>query len=128
MEYFIKLYKKKKGKDIRKDNRAVQKLRREVEKAKRSLSSGHQTRIGVWFLSKKNILIPNVTEKNILILVEEKKSLIHSFCHNLMLHSGKNFALCPTKKINILTLVLSEKKILNETKNHNHPPIIWYYR
>ena len=26
------------------------------------------------------------------------------------------------KKINILTLVLSEKKILNETKNHNPPP------
>ena len=47
MEYFIKLYKKKKGKDIRKDNRAVQKLRREVEKAKRSLSSGHQTRIEI---------------------------------------------------------------------------------
>ena len=34
MEHFIKLYKKKKGKDLRKDNRAVQKLRREVEKAK----------------------------------------------------------------------------------------------
>jgi hypothetical protein len=45
--YFIKLYKRKKGKDIRKDNRAVQKLRREVEKAKRSLSSGHQTRIEI---------------------------------------------------------------------------------
>ena len=30
----------------------------------------------------------------------------------------KNFALCATKKINILTLVLSEKNILNETKNH----------
>jgi hypothetical protein len=27
-----------------------------------------------------------------------------------------------TKIINILTLVLSEKKILNETKNHNTPP------
>jgi len=26
-----------------------------------------------WFFSKKNILIPNVAEKNILILVEEKK-------------------------------------------------------
>jgi hypothetical protein len=25
------------------------------------------------------------------------------------------------KKVNILTLVLSEKKILNETKNHNPP-------
>ncbi|KAL8606288.1 hypothetical protein ACOMHN_024184 [Nucella lapillus] len=47
MEHFIKLYKKKKGKDIRKDNRAVQKLRREVEKAKRALSSQHQVRVEV---------------------------------------------------------------------------------
>ena len=42
-----------------------------------------------------------------------------------MLNSGKNleknFALRDQKK-NILTLVLSEKKILNEIKNHNHPP------
>ena len=35
-----------------------------------------------------------------------------------MLNSGKKFALCATKKINILTLVLSKKKFLNETKNH----------
>lgn len=47
MDHFIKLYKKKKGKDVRKDNRAVQKLRREVEKAKRALSSGHQVRIEI---------------------------------------------------------------------------------
>lgn len=45
MDHFIKLYKKKKGKDIRKDVRAVQKLRREVEKAKRALSSSHQTNL-----------------------------------------------------------------------------------
>jgi len=47
MEHFIKLYKKKTGKDVRKDNRAVQKLRREVEKAKRALSASHQTRIEI---------------------------------------------------------------------------------
>jgi endoplasmic reticulum chaperone BiP len=47
MDYFMKLYKKKKGKDIRKDNRAVQKLRREVEKAKRSLSASQQVRIDI---------------------------------------------------------------------------------
>ncbi|KAK6979254.1 78 kDa glucose-regulated protein [Biomphalaria glabrata] len=47
MDHFIKLYKKKKGKDIRKDNRAVQKLRREVEKAKRALSSAHQVRLEI---------------------------------------------------------------------------------
>ena len=38
-----------------------------------------------------------------------------------MLNSGKKFrALCDQTK-NILTFVLSEKKILNETKNHNPP-------
>jgi heat shock protein 5 len=47
MEYFMKLYKKKKGKSIKGDNRAIQKLRREVEKAKRTLSSQHQTRIEI---------------------------------------------------------------------------------
>jgi heat shock protein 5 len=47
MEYFIKLIKKKTGKDLRKDNRAVQKLRREVEKAKRALSVQHQVKVEV---------------------------------------------------------------------------------
>merc|ERR1712038_752118 len=47
MDYFMKLYKKKTGKDVRKDNRTVQKLRREVEKAKRALSSAHQAKIEI---------------------------------------------------------------------------------
>uniref|UniRef100_A0A915EGX5 Uncharacterized protein n=1 Tax=Ditylenchus dipsaci TaxID=166011 RepID=A0A915EGX5_9BILA len=47
MEYFIKMYKKKTGKDLRKDHRAVQKLRREVEKAKRALSVQHQVKVEV---------------------------------------------------------------------------------
>jgi len=47
MEHFLKLIKKKSGKDISKDSRATQKLRREVEKAKRALSSSHQTRIEI---------------------------------------------------------------------------------
>jgi len=47
MEHFIKLHKKKKGKDIRKDNRAVQKLRRECEKAKRALSAAHSVRLEI---------------------------------------------------------------------------------
>jgi hypothetical protein len=34
---------------------------------------------GYGFFSKKNILIPKVAEKNILILVEGKKNLIQSF-------------------------------------------------
>merc|ERR1711998_286554 len=47
MTHFIKSFKKKSGKDISKDKRAMQKLRREVEKAKRALSSTHQTRIEI---------------------------------------------------------------------------------
>merc|ERR1712038_555068 len=47
MEHFMKLIKKKTGKDIRNDVRAVQKLRREVEKAKRALSTAHQTKVEV---------------------------------------------------------------------------------
>merc|ERR1712193_449489 len=47
MEHFMKLYKKKTGKDIRKNDRSVQKLRREVEKAKRQLSSTHTARIEI---------------------------------------------------------------------------------
>uniref|UniRef100_A0A3Q7HX02 Glucose-regulated protein 78 n=1 Tax=Solanum lycopersicum TaxID=4081 RepID=A0A3Q7HX02_SOLLC len=47
MEYFIKLIKKKHGKDISKDNRALGKLRREAERAKRSLSSQHQVRVEI---------------------------------------------------------------------------------
>ena len=38
-----------------------------------------------------------------------------------MLNSGKKIRALRDKKINILILVLSEKKILNETKNHNPP-------
>ena len=40
--------------------------------------------------------------------------------YNLMLNTGKNLALCATKKINTLTLVF-EKKILSE-KNQTHSP------
>ena len=44
MDYFIKLIKKKHKTDISKDSRALQKLRREAERAKRALSSQHQAR------------------------------------------------------------------------------------
>ncbi|KAJ3689286.1 hypothetical protein LUZ61_018450 [Rhynchospora tenuis] len=47
MEYFIKLIKNKHGKDISKDNRALGKLRREAERAKRALSNQHQVRVEI---------------------------------------------------------------------------------
>lgn len=47
MKYFIKKFKKDHGKDISKDKKAMQKLRREVERVKRSLSSQHQARLEI---------------------------------------------------------------------------------
>merc|ERR1712157_278016 len=47
MQHFMKVFQKKHGKDMGKDKRAVQKLRREVEKAKRALSSTHQARVEI---------------------------------------------------------------------------------
>jgi heat shock protein 5 len=47
MEYFIKLIKKKFNKDIGKDKRALGKLRREAERAKRALSNQHQVRVEI---------------------------------------------------------------------------------
>merc|ERR1711871_559476 len=47
MQYFIKMFKKKNGADIGKDKRAMQKLRKEVERVKRTLSSQHQARVEI---------------------------------------------------------------------------------
>ncbi|KAK9975436.1 hypothetical protein ABG768_023477 [Culter alburnus] len=47
IEHFIELYKKKTGKDVRKNNRAVQKLRHEVDRAKSALSTQHQAHIEI---------------------------------------------------------------------------------
>lgn len=47
-EHFVKIFKKKnKGVDIKKDPRALAKLKQEVEKAKRDLSSIHQVKITI---------------------------------------------------------------------------------
>merc|ERR1719364_387452 len=47
MQHFIKMFNKKHNKDMTKDKRSLQKLRREVEKAKRALSSTHQARVEI---------------------------------------------------------------------------------
>jgi len=47
MEHFIKVFNKKTGKDMGKDKRSLQKLRKEVEKTKRALSSTHQARLEI---------------------------------------------------------------------------------
>jgi endoplasmic reticulum chaperone BiP len=47
MQYFIKMMKSKSDVDISKDNRALQKLRKEVERVKRALSSQQQARLEI---------------------------------------------------------------------------------
>lgn len=47
LDHFMKVIQKKNGIDISKDKRAIQKLKREVEKGKRALSSQHETKIEI---------------------------------------------------------------------------------
>jgi len=47
MKYFVKVMQKKSGVDISKDKRALQKLRKEVERAKRALSSNKLARLEI---------------------------------------------------------------------------------
>src|SRR3990167_6636431 len=47
MEYFLKQWKTKTGLDASKDKRSVGKLRREVERAKRTISTQHQAKIEI---------------------------------------------------------------------------------
>jgi heat shock protein 5 len=47
MEHFLKLIQQKHKIDLKKDNRAIAKLRREVEKAKRGLSSVHSVKVEI---------------------------------------------------------------------------------
>ncbi|KAJ7755745.1 heat shock protein 70 family [Mycena maculata] len=47
MDYFTKVYKKKTGTDVTNNARAIGKLKREVEKAKRALSNQQSTRIEI---------------------------------------------------------------------------------
>merc|ERR1711871_1568337 len=47
MDYLIKMFKRKHKKDVTSDKRAIQKLKKEAERAKRTLSSTAQTRIEI---------------------------------------------------------------------------------
>merc|ERR1711865_471834 len=47
IQHLLKVFKRKEGTDAAKDKRAIQKLRREVERAKRQLSTQHQVRLEI---------------------------------------------------------------------------------
>merc|ERR1740138_215744 len=47
IQHLLKVFKRKHGIDAAKDKRAIQKLRREVERAKRQLSTQHQVRVEI---------------------------------------------------------------------------------
>ena len=65
--------------------------------------------------AKKNILIPNVAEKNILLLVEEKKLI---WFRVFVIYPNVKFL-----KKNILTLVLSENNLWTKQKTITPPPL-----
>lgn len=77
MEYFVKLWQKKYGDDIRSDKRALGKLRREVEKAKRELSTQSQVRVEIEALFNGKDLSETLTRSRFEQLNEDlfKKTL-----------------------------------------------------
>jgi hypothetical protein len=70
------------------------------------------------FFNKKNILIPNVAEKNILILVEGKKKKSDSefLSYNLMLNSGKKNSRSARQKNKYSNSCVVRKKISEQNK------------
>jgi hypothetical protein len=91
------------------------------------LGTDHLTcRGGVWFFVSFRIFFSDETRVRIFIFFAMQSTIF--FFQNLTLGYKPNvrfwkkkIVLCMAKKINILTLVSSEKKILNETKNHTPP-------
>jgi len=61
MDYFLNIFKKKTTKDATKDKRAIQKLRREVERAKKQLSIQHQATIEIESFHDGEDLIETLT-------------------------------------------------------------------
>merc|ERR1711871_1291219 len=61
MDHFIKLFKRKTKIDIKGDKRAVAKLKKESESAKRALSSGQQTRVEIENLADGQDLVETLT-------------------------------------------------------------------
>jgi len=61
MDHFMKLFKRKTKIDIRSNKRAVAKLKKEAESAKRALSSGQQTRVEIENLMDGQDLVETLT-------------------------------------------------------------------
>jgi len=61
MEYMLKAFQKKTGKDASKDKKAIGKLRRETERAKRQLSTQHQAQIEIESFHDGEDLIETLT-------------------------------------------------------------------
>merc|ERR1712078_870407 len=61
MDHFMKLYKRKTKIDIKGNKRAVAKLKKEAESAKRALSSGQQTRVEIENLMDGQDLVETLT-------------------------------------------------------------------
>ena len=77
---------------------------------------------GYVFFSKKIFWFPMMLKKIFWFWWREKKIIwFRVFVIKSNVNIWRKFRALRDKKNNILTIVLSEKKILNETKNHNPP-------
>ena len=97
------------------------------------LGTDHLFQGGLWFFSKKIFWFPMLLKKILWFWWRKKQKSDSEFLsYNLMLNAGKKICALRDKKIDILTLVLSEINFLNETKNHNPPcklngrSLTWY--
>jgi len=61
MEHFLRIFQKKTGLDASKDKKAIQKLKREVERAKRTLSTQHQVRLEIESFFKNEDFVETLT-------------------------------------------------------------------
>lgn len=90
----MKVYKKKTGKDIRKDHRAVQKLRREVEKAKRTLSTAHQARIEIESFFEGDDFSETLTRAKFEELNMVRPLFVYHYGNAFCFSCYKNFLVC----------------------------------
>jgi hypothetical protein len=89
-----------------KDGRMLWKYHKRITLRNKSMHEG----VVVCFFSKNIIYSQCCSKKYSDFGGREKKSDSEYLSYKLMLNSEKKMALCGTKKINILTLVLSKKK------------------
>jgi heat shock protein 5 len=78
VDHFVKKYNKDNGVDITKDLKALGKLKREVERAKRTLSSQKTTKIEIESFFQGNDFSETLTRARFVCLIFHKTKQVHS--------------------------------------------------